>query len=303
MTDRIGRVSVIISTYTPKRLHDVMKCIASLETQTLKPTEVLLVLDPDENLVNFYKSRIPSKVKIITSDKVGLSHARNAGIKRAVGDIIAFIDDDAVADPTWLETMIRNYDDPEVVGVGGLIKANWQSRRPLWFPEELDWIVGCTYKGFPERRIRVRNPIGCSMSFRSWVFRKVGYFRSDIGRRGQNFTGDEETEFSIRACNKIPKSKVMYDPSSVVHHKIGRNRESLNYVWKRSFSEGISKAMMTHKQKTSQLSAEDAYLKYLLGTAIPSRITKIYKYENMCQLLVLLYSTVAVLAGFASSKL
>ena len=95
MTDRIERVSVIVSTYTPKRLRDVMECIASLETQTLKPVEVLLVLDPDENLINFYKSRIPSKVKIIVSDQAGLSHARNAGIKHAVGDIIALIDYDA----------------------------------------------------------------------------------------------------------------------------------------------------------------------------------------------------------------
>jgi glycosyltransferase involved in cell wall biosynthesis len=280
-----------------------MDCISSLRAQTLRPTEIILVLDPIESLVNFYKLHMPSDVKIVLSQNVGLSHARNTGVKNSTGNIIAFIDDDAIPDTTWLKNMVMNYKDPEVIGVGGLIKSEWEGSRPVWFPEELDWIVGCTYKGFPQKRSRIRNPIGCNMSFRSSVFSKAGYFRTDFGRLGQTLTANEETEFSIRACRKIPQSKIIYDPSAVVHHKVNASRQSLNYVWKRSFNEGISKAMISQMQKTSKLSTEDAYLKYLLGVAIPSRIRQIYQYGKMCQSLVLVYSTVAVLAGFASCKL
>jgi glycosyltransferase involved in cell wall biosynthesis len=303
MTKEDRRVTVVLSTYTTKRFKDVMKCISSLKKQTFAPCEIMLVLDPIETLVSFYRARMPPEVKVVLSEDVGLSQSRNTGIKKATGNIIAFIDDDAVPDSTWLEKMVRNYSDPDVIGVGGFIKAEWEGKRPVWFPEELDWIVGCTYKGFPERRSVIRNPIGCNMSFRSWIFQRVGYFRTDIGRLGQKLTGDEETELSIRACSRIPNSKIIYDPSAIVHHKVGKNRENLSYVWTRSFCEGISKATMTYKQKTSQLSTEDAYLKYLVRVAIPSRIKQIHKYEKMCQFLVLLYSTTAVLAGFTSSKL
>lgn len=303
LSSGIRKVSVVISTYTNKRYEDVLSCVSSLRTQTLKPDEIILVLDPFESLVSFYKSCMPSDIKTIASDQAGLSNCRNVGIKNANGDIVAFIDDDATPDRLWLENMIRNYEDPTVIGVGGLIKPNWEGGRPLWFPEELDWIVGCTYKGFPERRSLIRNPIGCNMSFRSSIFPRVGYFRTDIGRLGDKLTGDEETEFSIRACERIPHSKIIYDPSAVVHHKVSRRRKSLNYVWTRSFCEGISKAMMTNKKRSSKLSSEDAYLKYLLRFAIPSRIRYFYKLEKTCQLFVLLFSTTAVLSGFASSKL
>ena len=303
LTAAVEKVSVVVSTYTTKRFDDVMRCILSLRKQTLVPAEILLVLDPVESLVNFYKSRMPSEVKIVISNQIGLSYSRNAGIKNATGEILAFIDDDAFPDKMWLENMVKNFNDPKVIGVGGLIRAEWEGKRPVWFPEELDWIVGCTYKGFPEKRSVIRNPIGCNMSFRSSIFPKVGYFRTDIGRLGQKLTGDEETEFSIRACSMIPQSKIIYDPSAVVYHKVGKNRKSLNYVWARSFCEGVSKAIMTNKQAGSHLSAEDAYLRYLLRVAIPSRIRRIYRFEKLCQLIVLLYSTVAVFSGFASSRL
>jgi glucosyl-dolichyl phosphate glucuronosyltransferase len=296
-------VSVVVSTYTTKRFDDVMRCILSLRKQTLAPAEIFLVLDPVESLADFYRSRMPPEVNIVISSQMGLSHSRNAGIKNASGEIIAFIDDDAFAHRKWLENMVRNFDDPKVIGVGGLIEAEWEGKRPLWFPEELDWIVGCTYKGFPEKRSLIRNPIGCNMAFRSSIFPKVGYFRTDIGRLGQQLTGDEETELSIRACGVIPQSKIIYDPSAVVHHKVGKVRKSLKYVWTRSFSEGVSKAAMTRGRVGSRLSTEDVYLRYLLGVAIPSRMRRIYRFEKVVQLLVILYSTVGVFSGFAISRI
>jgi len=88
--------SVIISTYTRERVNDVKRCIESLYNQTLKPYEVILVLDPDDELVKFYKKELSDlDVKIVKSDKYGLSSARNKGVEVAESDFIAFIDDDA----------------------------------------------------------------------------------------------------------------------------------------------------------------------------------------------------------------
>ena len=299
----MGSISVVISTYTTRRLTDVMKCISSLSKQTTKPTEIILALDPFDELVNFYRARVPPHVRIVVSDGIGLSYARNAGVKAASGDIVAFIDDDAEADEKWLERSVENYQDSKVIGVGGFIKAKWTIGRPFWFPEELDWIVGCSYKGTPLKRTTIRNPIGCNMSFRRMVFEKVGYFRTDIGRLGSMLLCNEETEFAIRALKLIAGSKIVFEPTAITHHKVSKNRESLKYVWTRSFYEGVSKAIISFESDRSEvLSTEGSYLRLLLSVAIPSRVRRIYKPARASELLTLVISVFAVFAGFATGR-
>jgi len=297
-------VSVVISTYTAGRINYVLECIRSLQKQTLPPKEIILALDPDEKLVEFYKLNVPDNVKIIVSEGYGLSYARNAGVKSAEGEIIAFIDDDAVADDRWLETLVRNYNDPNVMGVGGLIKPVWRSSRPLWFPEELDWVIGCSYKGLPECKAAVRNPIGCNMSFRREVFEKVGYFRPNIGRFGKNLLGGEEPELSIRILKKVPNAKILYDPLAVVYHTVTKDRLNLKYLLIRSFNEGFSKAMISNLNGSLyNLSTEKNYLRHLLRTAIPSRLKRFYNLYSLFQLAVLFVSLSSVLLGFILRKI
>ncbi len=298
------KISVIISSYTKKRLNDILRCISSLRRQTLPPLEIILVLDPLEELVRFYRSRLPTFIKIITSPRIGLSHARNAGAQAANGSIIAFIDDDAYADEDWLLNLVQNYEDPNVMGVGGFVAPQWISHRPHWFPEELDWIIGCSYRGLPTEKSLVRNPIGANMSFRSEALRKVGYFKSDIGRIGTTLLSDEETEISMRILRAIPNAKLIYDPSAIVHHKVDAQRTSLTYVWKRSFYEGISKATITAElnlpNTRTALTTESDYLKYLIQVAIPLRARRILNPKNILQLLTLMTSTSAVFLGYIS---
>ena len=301
----LKEVSVVLSTYSRDRLEQALDCIKSLKAQSLLPKEIILVLDPDQGLVDFYKSRLPDYVKVVVSEGFGLSKARNAGVKKAEGELVAFIDDDAVAEKDWLENLVKNYDDPCVVGVGGFVEPKWEGNHPVWLPEELNWIVGCSYKGLPERKATVRNPIGCNMSFRKSVFEKVGYFRSDIGRFGKKLLAGEEAELSTRILEKIPNSKIVYDPSAVVHHRVDESRVTLRYVWKRSFYEGLSKALITRPKwnSSTSLSTEDRYLKGLIKGAIPSRLKRIYKFENMSQLVALLFSLCAVFMGFSFARL
>ena len=301
----LKEVSVVVSTYSVDRLSQVLECIKSLKRQTISPKEIILVLDPDQDLVSFYKSQLLNGVKIVVSEGFGLSKARNAGVKDAEGEIVAFIDDDAVAEKDWLEKLIENYNDPSVVGVGGLIRPLWEGKSHKWFPEELNWIVGCSYKGLPEHKAIVRNPLGCNMSFRKSIFEKVGHFRNEIGRFGKILLGSEETELSIRILEKISDSKIIYEPSAVVHHRVNKSRANLKYLLKRSFYEGVSKALISGSKKNTStaLSTEDRYLKYLLKVAIPLRLKRIYKFRNLCQLVILLFSLFAVFMGFSLTRL
>ena len=300
----LKRVSVIISTFSIDRANYVASCIKSLRKQKSLPEEIILVLDPDEALLEFYKSCMPNDVKIVVSEGYGLSYARNAGVKNAKGEIVAFIDDDAVADETWLENLVKNYNDPRVAGVGGFIKPIWESGRPIWFPEELDWIIGCSYKGLPKSKAYVRNPIGCNMSFRKDVFEEVGYFRVGIGRLGKKPVAGEEAELSMRILEKIPGAKIVHEPRAVVCHRVPKSRTHLKYVVKRSFYEGFSKALISDRKSDliNTLSTEEHYLKYLLKNAIPSRLKHFPIFGDLCSTMVIFTSMSSVFMGFFIGK-
>ena len=117
---------------------------------------------------------------------------------------MAFLDDDAEAAPDWLERLAAMYDDPDVLAVGGRVEPRWEAGRPGYFAEELDWIVGCTYRGMPKVAAEVRNVIGANMSFRAEVLDRVGGFNPSLGRQDGLPLGCEETELCIRAVMGAP---------------------------------------------------------------------------------------------------
>jgi glycosyltransferase involved in cell wall biosynthesis len=298
------RISVIVSAYSAKQKDQVLDCIGSLQNQSLPADEVILVLDKNPPLVEFYKTVVPSFVDVIQSDGFGLSRARNAGVKYSKSEVVVFIDDDAVADKDWLRRIWENYSDPSVVGVGGFVKAFWKNGKLKWFPEELNWVVGCSYAGMSKRKEPIRNPIGCNMSFRRSAFDLAGYFKPGVGRLGKALLDGEEPEFSMRVLGAMPAAKIVNEPSAVVYHKVSANRMSLSYLLKRSFYQGFSKGMISASftKKSQTLSMERSYLNYLLTVSIKSRVRRIYSLRNLSQLVVLLFSTSLVFLGFAIGK-
>ncbi|OPX76916.1 MAG: Glycosyltransferase AglG [Methanosaeta sp. PtaB.Bin018] len=271
------KVSVIVCTYSLDLLPDTVACINSLVELSYESKEILLVMDRNDRLFQALRSSVPPSVKILINERPGLSEARNTGISHAKGDILVFIDDDAIADRDYLSNLVKNYEDEMVIGVGGKILPK---ERPS-YPEELYWIGGFTYKGYPEERCSVRNVHGCNMSFRRDVFDKVGLFDTKLGRIGRKLVTAEETEFCMRALSAFPNCKIVYDPLAVVHHKNHRYRQSFRYLIKRAYYEGQSKANIERMYNKSKLSTENSYLGYLLKIAIPMRIDDILYFKNM----------------------
>ncbi len=289
------KVSVVISTYTKERCEDVSRCINSLLNQTVKPDEIILVLDPVKDLIEFYREYVPSEVKIVESSGFGLSNARNAGVMNARGDVIAFIDDDAWADRHWLERLIENYRDEKVWCVGGKIVPVFDGKRPKWLPEELDWIVGCSYRGMPETKSEVRNPIGANMSFRRRAFEVAGLFRTEVGRYGKKLLSGEEAEFAMRLKKMMPDAKIIYDPSAVVYHRVSKSRMKLRYAMRRAYYEGYSKAILAREYP---LGVEYKYLSFL----IRSTINKLLKLK-LFELIGIIIVVACVMAGNVVGKI
>src|SRR5207248_2072624 len=111
----------------------------SLRQQTERPHEIILVTDHCPPLLERARRELAGVAAMPNHFTRGLSGARNTGVARATGDVVAFLDDDAAADPDWIARLAGRYLDPDVLGVGGLVRARWDAGRPGWFPRELDW--------------------------------------------------------------------------------------------------------------------------------------------------------------------
>src|SRR5215207_7365051 len=132
MTD----ISVLICAYTEKRWNELLAAVESAQNQTFSAREIIVVVDHNPVLMERARSQFSDVILLENRETRGLAGARNTGIAAAQGNIIAFLDDDAVAQPAWLQMLSTGYDDPQVVGVGGLLEPLWPSGRPSWFPEE-----------------------------------------------------------------------------------------------------------------------------------------------------------------------
>lgn len=253
-------VSVVVCAYTEERWPDLIAAIDSCRVQTYAPLETIVVVDHNPELLERLRRERPDVLSVKNDEQSGLSGARNSGARAARGEVVAFLDDDAVAAPDWLEFLIEAYADSDVIGVGGRIDPVWPERRPAGLPPEFDWVVGCTYRGLPTERSAVRNMIGANMSLRSDVLSRIGGFSSELGRIGNRPLGCEETELCIRAQQSLPGATILYEPRARVHHRVTPERMRWSYFHSRCYSEGLSKAAVAARAgKSDGLASEREY--------------------------------------------
>lgn len=264
------RYSVVICAYTLERWQDLVAAVASLRRQAGEPPEIVVVVDHNDALLERVRGRLPDVTVVPNRHQRGLSGARNSGMEAARGEVIAFLDDDAVAAEDWLERLSAGYEQGNVIGVGGAVLPRWAGgRRPRWFPPEFDWVVGCSYIGQPTRTAAVRNLIGANMSYRREVLQETGGFREGIGRIGKRPLGCEETELSIRGLRAFPGGQVLYDPSAKVEHRVPRSRQTVCYFLQRCYAEGLSKALVSQLVGASSgLSSERTYTLQVLPRGV-----------------------------------
>ena len=263
-------VSVIICAYTEKRLEELCAAVQSVQQQAVQPREIIVVIDYNPSLLKQVQTHLVAVLVMENTQAKGASGSRNSGIAVAQGEIVIFLDDDAIAEPRWLEHLLAPYQEPKVIGVGGKIEPQWIADRPNWFPNEFLWVVGCTYTGMPIKKATVRNVIGANMSVRTCALTHVGGFRASFGNNKGGTTsgnkwlhhhaGDEETELCMRITQTHPESIWFYTPSATVKHCVSVQRTHLSYFLWRCYDEGLGKALLVgiHNTQTG-LAAERTY--------------------------------------------
>jgi GT2 family glycosyltransferase len=276
---RSPSISVVICVYTEDRWDQIHAAVDSVRTQTLPSAETIIVVDHNPELYKRLIAAVPDAIVVENRETKGLSGARNTGSALAQGEIIAFLDDDAAADPDWLKYLADDYANPSVMGVGGLTLPNWQTARPSWMPEEFDWVVGCNYKGMPPPNTPVRNLLGGNMSFRREVFELVDGFQSGIGRSADTLPlGCEETLFCIRHGQRSPGSLLIMDHRAQVWHYVSDSRCRFSYFISRCYAEGISKAQVTSIVGSGDgLSTERSYVTRTLPLGVIAGIADLFR--------------------------
>ena len=218
---RVGKdenvaVTVVVPTY--RRPEHLRRCLQGIHTQSRTPEEIVIVRRSDDEATRaFLAERAPADFVEVTTDKPGVVAALAAGVSAAAGEIVAFLDDDAVPHTEWLERLLLHFRDPRVGGVGG--RDVWQNEMPCGQPTEdvgriTRWgkLVGNHYLGTgPPRDVMVLQ--GANMAFRRHAFALPESLRGS----------GAQAHFEVATCLWARKRgwRLVYDPSVVVDHYRG----------------------------------------------------------------------------------
>jgi GT2 family glycosyltransferase len=269
MTEERTGASVVVCAYTERRWDVLCASLAAAARQLDGGDQLMLVIDHNEALLERARAELHGVDIVDNTRSRGLSGARNTALEKVTGDIVVFLDDDAVPRDGWLAALRAPYRDDDVFAVGGWASPAWpDGGRPDRIPPELDWVVGCSYEGMPRSRSPIRNLMGCNMSFRSHVFDLVGGFDEGVGRVGTTPLGCEETELCIRLRQERPDVEIIFEPDAIVDHSVTVDRTTWRYLRKRAYAEGISKALISGDVGRDAMTTEVAYGRKVLPAAV-----------------------------------
>ena len=210
------RSSVIVVTLN--RPEYVRKCLQCLESQDPCPDQIIVVDASEDDKTAKVVAEFPAVLYLRNDNGFGrMTASRNIGLKHSIGDIIAYVDDDAFAHPGWLAALISAYTTPEIGAVGGRALNNVPGEET----RNVDKIGRVSSRGVlegnfaadPGKIISVEHIIGCNMSFRREVLARLGGFREDF----PGISGIcEDTDMSLRV-RRVGYS-ILFNPRSVVDH-------------------------------------------------------------------------------------
>lgn len=266
-------VTVITAAYSLDRWPMTCAAIESVLAQTVLPREIILPIDHNrelyERLTAHWRARErrepEPKIRVMESRYAGhLAASARTAAEFATGEFLAFLDDDAVAEPDWLENLLAAFNDRAVIAVGGAPLPVYSKPRPRWFPHEFDWVFGCAYAGLPTSAAPILHLIGTTMAVRRSDYLRIGGVYSD---------GHEDMEMSHRLLEGSPGSVLMYEPRAVVRHHVHPDRLTWTYFWRRCFFVNRSKVGAVHAMGIAgNLRAEQQFARRALTRGVWTEI-------------------------------
>ncbi len=193
----------------------------------------------------------------------GLSAARNKGIKEAKGDIIVYIDDDALVDIGYLRTYADWFaSHSDTMACGGPVEPLYETQEPEWFTPYTKALLTawCNYGSKPREYPKGCYPSGGNAAFRKKVFEQVGLFNTALGRKGNSLMASEEKDIFDKM--HALEMQIIYLPGPVLHHIIPQAKLEQDYFDRLTLQIGISE-----RQRTLTIS-KGKYVKRLISEYI-----------------------------------
>lgn len=231
-------ISVIICTYN--RADFLKLALQSLVEQNCSDFNVIVIdnnsSDHTEKVCDVF---LNSDLKLFyyKEEKVGLSHARNRGVLEAKSDYVAFMDDDCIASSDWVKEFYNCVSKGAPCIFGGPVLPFYFHNVNNWFKDEYHTFeFGSQSKDL----LYEETLIGANFFVKRSVFDSVGFFRPDLGMKGEEILYSEETEFQLRYRQKFPDRKIWYEPKLFVKHFLRPEKMTLVWNIKAFYGKGIS---------------------------------------------------------------
>lgn len=246
-------ISVILCTYNrEKYIYNVLKSLAS-NTLPSDRYEIVLV---DNNCTDnthgecdrFVQDYPEVNFKYFVEKSQGLSHARNRGIKESSGDLLVYVDDDALVNTAYLQTYADFFErHPEIDAAGGPIIPQYETEEPAWMSRIIKMLLtGYKYLGDQQKEFPKGDyPGGGNAAYRASVFEKVGLFNVELGRKGDNLAGAEEKDIFDKMV--ILGMRFYYLPNAILYHIIPEKKLSKDYFDRLTYSIGRSERIRTRQ--------------------------------------------------------
>lgn len=237
------KISAVICSYNRARF--IIQAVESVFGQDFDKSlyEVVVVdnnsKDETLELLRQYKDAHPDyNFRFLTEHEQGVAHTRTRGAKEAQGAIVAYLDDDSIAQPGWLTQTVAFFDEnPEVWSTGGKITPYFLTGIPDWYSKYFFGLVGRFDQGPDRKRLTgQRYPCGANMAFRKQVFESIGYFNPALGRSGAGLLANEEKDIYMRILHY--GKQVFYLPEVEVLHAVESNKFDEDYVRRHSMGIG-----------------------------------------------------------------
>ncbi|MEA5448384.1 glycosyltransferase [Leptolyngbya sp. CCNP1308] len=241
-----ARVSVAIPTY--RRLDLLLNAVESIVRQECQHEFEVIVLDNDcddkvkESLTDRF-AEVGSRLRYVPVPDLGLHNGRNQAAIAAKGDIVVFVDDDVIVPSGWLEAICAPFSDPQVGAVGGKTLPKWDDPPPDWLKQVPDDYFSLLDLGDTPRDMQwPETPYGCNMAFRRDLVLTLGGFPPDgVGGGWIEWKrGDGETGFAKRVYDE--GYRVVYSPQAWLYHRIPAQRQTVEFVRRRTIKGAISSA-------------------------------------------------------------
>ena len=243
------KISLVICTYNrDKYLPEALESIR-MQTADYRTFQLIIVDNKStDNTASIAKQFIENSpqlnIKYALETNKGLSFARNRGIKEADTLIIAYVDDDAILSPTYLEAMLKFFSEyPQAIGVGGKVIPKYEDgKEPAWMNEYLNGFVGKVDYGTETRKYDadMKYPAGCNMTYKKDILLKAGGFNNDLTFRSD----DKYIFFKIKELS----DEIYYVPDAYVHHYIDSHRLAFDNFKKLFLKTGNEEKIRTRLQ-------------------------------------------------------